>query len=259
MRSSGKAGLSRRMPSPADACLAAGLAAMSLLVVLIARPDAPYRAPDVGSALLAAGAALSLLWRKIAPVTVVTVSAACIVASAAAGYAVTAVQWPAWIGLFTCFSLRIGWARIAAAAVALAAVAGYASLDRGTGGLMELSGVLMCFLIAVVAGDGARNRRAYAEAAEARMRAEAQMRAVLAERASAQERSRLARELHDSLGHAVNVMVMQAGVGRRVFDENPAFAHEALGHVEGLGRSALEELDRLLRIMQPDGGAGGAI
>ncbi|MBB4918871.1 sensor histidine kinase [Streptosporangium saharense] len=80
---------------------------------------------------------------------------------------------------------------------------------------------------------------------------EARERVALAEQVLLQERARLAGELHDALGHAVNVMVMQAGVGRRVFAENPAFGHEALGHIETLGRGALDELDRLLRVLDP--------
>jgi signal transduction histidine kinase len=46
-------------------------------------------------------------------------------------------------------------------------------------------------------------------------------------------------------------MVMQAGVGRRVFGDNPGFAREALGSIETVGRTALDELDRLLRVLQP--------
>jgi len=70
---------------------------------------------------------------------------------------------------------------------------------------------------------------------------------MMAERAVQDERIRWARDLHDAVGHAVNVMVMQAGVARRVFTENPGFAQEALRHIETVGRQALDELDRLLR------------
>ncbi len=71
------------------------------------------------------------------------------------------------------------------------------------------------------------------------------------ERVVLEERARLARELHDSLGHAVNVMVMQAGVGRHVFDERPEFARQALEQVESVGRAALGELDAVLRVLRP--------
>jgi hypothetical protein len=75
---------------------------------------------------------------------------------------------------------------------------------------------------------------------------------MAAENLLLQERSRLARELHDSLGHTVNVMVMQAGVGRRVFADNPDYSREALECIETLGRGALNELDQVLRVLQPD-------
>jgi signal transduction histidine kinase len=88
--------------------------------------------------------------------------------------------------------------------------------------------------------------------AEARRGAESREKALAAERLLLTERTRLARELHDSLGHTVNVMVLQAGVGRRVFADNPTFAQQALGSIESVGRAALDELNRLLKVLQPD-------
>jgi signal transduction histidine kinase len=49
-------------------------------------------------------------------------------------------------------------------------------------------------------------------------------------------------------------MVLQAGVGRRVFADNPTYAQEALVSIETAGRAALDELNRLLRVLQPEGG-----
>jgi signal transduction histidine kinase len=49
------------------------------------------------------------------------------------------------------------------------------------------------------------------------------------------------------------VIVLQAGVGRRVFGQNPDYAREALATIESVGRGALGELDRLLKVLQPDG------
>lgn len=86
---------------------------------------------------------------------------------------------------------------------------------------------------------------------EARRGAESREKALAAERLLLQERTRLARELHDSLGHTVNVMVLQAGVGRRVFADNPSFAQQALSSIETVGRAPLDELNRLLKVLQP--------
>ncbi|QIJ61354.1 histidine kinase [Streptomyces sp. JB150] len=62
------------------------------------------------------------------------------------------------------------------------------------------------------------------------------------------ERNRIARELHDSIGHALTVAVVQAGAARAAGD--PAFTDRALGAIEETGRAALEDLDRVLGILR---------
>ncbi|MEV7861086.1 histidine kinase [Streptomyces hirsutus] len=62
------------------------------------------------------------------------------------------------------------------------------------------------------------------------------------------ERTRIARELHDSIGHALTVAVVQAGAARAAGD--PAFTGRALEAIEETGRTALEELDRVLGILR---------
>ncbi|MFF2074102.1 sensor histidine kinase [Kitasatospora sp. NPDC058162] len=71
------------------------------------------------------------------------------------------------------------------------------------------------------------------------------------------ERNRLARELHDSIGHALTVTVLQAGAAREVGD--PAFVAKALEVIEETGRRAMEDLERTLVLLRetPAGGAGG--
>ncbi|MFD5702190.1 sensor histidine kinase [Streptomyces lasiicapitis] len=68
------------------------------------------------------------------------------------------------------------------------------------------------------------------------------------------ERNRIARELHDSLGHALTVAVVQAGAARAAAD--PEFTDRALEAIEDTGRHALEDLDRVLRILREDGQPG---
>lgn len=64
------------------------------------------------------------------------------------------------------------------------------------------------------------------------------------------ERNRIARELHDSIGHALTVAVVQAGAARAAAD--PAFTERALEAVEETGRAALEDLERVLRVLRED-------
>ncbi|MFI7238969.1 sensor histidine kinase [Streptomyces cyaneofuscatus] len=65
------------------------------------------------------------------------------------------------------------------------------------------------------------------------------------------ERNRMARELHDSIGHALTVAVVQAGAARAAND--PVFTERALAAIEETGRDALEDLERVLRVLRESG------
>ena len=233
-----------------DAWLAAGLVVLSLASALAVPPGAPYRPLDGVTLLLAALGPAALVWRQTAPLVALAVAGLVVVVNAAAGGAIGFLDWPAWIALFTCFDVGDRRVRTAAGAITVVAVAAYLVLDRGDP-VGALPGIVIHFLLAMVVGD-LSSRRARVAATEARRAAESRQQALAAEALLHQERGRLARELHDSLGHTVNVMVLQAGVGRRVFADNPAFAREALVAIETAGRAALDELNRLLRVLRPD-------
>ncbi len=64
------------------------------------------------------------------------------------------------------------------------------------------------------------------------------------------ERNRLARELHDSVGHALTVTTLQAGAAARVLDRDPAFVARALEAIAEAGRTALDELDHVLALLR---------
>jgi signal transduction histidine kinase len=233
-----------------DAWLAGGLAVLAVLHVLLL-PVAPiYEPVEEGRLLLAVLGPLALLWRQTAPVVTQAGASAIIVVNAAAGYPIGFLDWPAWIALFSAWDIGGRRVRVAATVVAALGIAGYVLLDRAAP-VNQLPGIVVHFLVAIVVGE-LSSRRTKAVVAEAHHAAESREQAMTAERLLLTERARLARELHDSLGHTVNVMVLQAGVGRRVFAENPAFAQEALSSIETVGRAALEELNRMLKVLQPD-------
>ncbi|MGA8112082.1 MAG: histidine kinase, partial [Actinocatenispora sp.] len=66
------------------------------------------------------------------------------------------------------------------------------------------------------------------------------------------ERNRLARELHDSVGHALTVTTLQAGAAGRVLDSDPVFARQALAAIEETGRAALADLDHVLGLLREE-------
>ncbi|GAB2837461.1 sensor histidine kinase [Actinocorallia aurea] len=211
-----------------------GVATFAVVVGILTPAEPPYREPDALGWVLFAFSVLALGFLRTSPIAALAATCAVLVANAAAHFPATFVHWPLWIALCACFS-RYDEPRRRAASVGvfLLGLAGFLAFDRAPG--ETLSGIAVGFLIATVGGDALRSRRAYAAEAEARLLLE--------------ERSRLARELHDALGHAVTVMVMQASVGRKVFPSDPAFGREALRHIETLGRGALEELDQVLRAL----------
>jgi signal transduction histidine kinase len=66
------------------------------------------------------------------------------------------------------------------------------------------------------------------------------------------ERNRLARELHDSVGHALSIVTLQAGAAARVLETDPAFARQALTAITDSARTALEDLDHVLGLLRDE-------
>jgi signal transduction histidine kinase len=115
--------------------------------------------------------------------------------------------------------------------------------------------IALCVIIAWTAGYTVRQRRRYA----VRLQEEAASKAV------AQERLRIARELHDVVAHSMSVIAVQAGYGQYVIDTQPGDARVALGAIQATSREALDEMRRMLGALRhadegdaPDAGAGSA-
>ncbi len=109
------------------------------------------------------------------------------------------------------------------------------------------------FAIAWLAGFALRERASQAEAAEERARQAEREREAAARVAVAEERARIARELHDIVAHAVSVMVLQVGAVRHKLPRTLEEDKKALKNVEQAGRAALAEMRRLLGAMRRDG------
>jgi signal transduction histidine kinase len=142
----------------------------------------------------------------------------------------------------------VALAGLALAEVGLAAV----QLTPGRTGVNTLVGNLGVVAAAWLLGRFAHNYRAYAARLEERTVELEQAREELARRAVADERLRLARELHDVVAHAMSVIAVQSGVGAHVASTRPKEAVKALAAIEATSRSALEELRRLLGVLRQD-------
>ncbi|GAB7007068.1 hypothetical protein JCM18899A_45410 [Nocardioides sp. AN3] len=102
----------------------------------------------------------------------------------------------------------------------------------------------LVFVVAWVAGFALRERNLQAETALERAERAERARETAARLAVAEERARMARELHDVVAHAMSVMVLQVGAVRHRMPPSPE--RDALGNVEQAGRNALTEMRRLL-------------
>jgi len=122
------------------------------------------------------------------------------------------------------------FATLAADGVLLRLTGGYSVVD---GGLVSAA---LCVIIAWFTGYIVRQRRRYA----LRLQDEAASKAV------AEERLRIARELHDVVAHSMSVIAVQAGYGQYVIDTQPSDARNALGAIQATSREALDEMRRML-------------
>jgi signal transduction histidine kinase len=113
----------------------------------------------------------------------------------------------------------------------------------------ELIFIPLLFAIGWLAGFALRERADEATAAEVRAAAAERERDTASRIAVAEERARIARELHDIVAHSVSVMVLQAGAIRHRLPDELADEADALKGVEQTGRSALAEMRRLLGAM----------
>ncbi|MFF2144228.1 sensor histidine kinase [Kitasatospora sp. NPDC058190] len=97
-------------------------------------------------------------------------------------------------------------------------------------------GLAATVLIAWLIGNTVRQSRAHADA----------LRGRAAEQAVTAERLRIARELHDMVAHSIGIIAIQAGMGSRVMDTQPAETRNALNAIEATSRETLAGLRRML-------------
>jgi signal transduction histidine kinase len=147
--------------------------------------------------------------------------------------------------------LRAATIRLAAAQPLLLAL-NIAEVVRGDSSVVEVAGVYPFVFGSWGAGVGVRRMRARASHLEDRVGVLARERDERARAAAAEERSRIARELHDVVAHSVSTMVLQASGARQVLRSHIDDADDAMRSVEVTGRQALRELRRLLGILRTD-------
>jgi signal transduction histidine kinase len=240
----------RRMsPAATDAVVAAAIAAGGLTELLIRYPPAD-RSLLAGVAIT--GAYLSLAFRRTHPLGGAAAMFALFIVTNVVLVSLQPLNVPLFAVLLMSWALgrHIGPPRLAAVSLAMIVVAMLVVIStmEGQSGSDFFFPVSFA-VIAWVAGRAVRVRSQLTEELhEAAARAEEAHEAELA-RATADERRRIAREMHDIVAHSVSVMVVQAGGARRILQQDPARAVDAAVHIEETGRAALAEMRRLLGML----------
>ncbi|WP_182886153.1 sensor histidine kinase [Microbispora sp. H10885] len=115
--------------------------------------------------------------------------------------------------------------------------------------------VTAVLLLCWVCGRALRLRRAYLDELVQRAHRLERARDADTRAARAEERSRIARELHDVVAHHVSVMTVQAAAARRMLDTKPDVARDALTAIEEMGRTAMAEMRNIVGVLRTDGPA----
>ncbi|MGW4564714.1 sensor histidine kinase [Streptomyces sp. NPDC004561] len=221
--------------------------AMAVVAVLLGQESRSQGWPELGARayVLVGLAHLPVALRGRWPL-----GAFAVVEAAAVGY-VTLGYWPVvctfglMLALYTVASVRpVRTALVCAACMTALWV--YAGVVSHTPSMASVLGQALLYC-SVLVWFGHLARRS-AELTR-RLRAE---QAERARRAVAEERGRIARELHDVVAHHMSVVSVQAGLARFVFDSDPAKARGALGTIADTSGEALEELRRMLQVLREE-------
>ncbi|MGW5014980.1 sensor histidine kinase [Micromonospora chalcea] len=227
-----------------------------------------FVAGQIGVPAFAVGlaAAVAVFFRRAHPTAVAVAVAALALVQVIAGWGPLAYDIAVLIALYSVvkYADRLRDGIVAGVVAVLGGV--LAALQTPGAGPWWMGAFFYALIVGAVwlAGLNLRTRRLYVLSLEDRAATLEREREAQARAAVAEERTRIARELHDVVAHSMAVMIVQADGVRFTLDRDPATAREAAKVVADTGRAALEEMRRLVGVLreptatQPDPADGPA-
>jgi signal transduction histidine kinase len=222
-----------------------GLGALFVVIVAVEAAGEPMDGASIGLlTVLTLILASCIVLRRRIPFAALVIAA---VALAAESFLQVATEFSPLATLVCAYSVGQYATPARARWGTLIIVAGVVGFFAATPGLhrtdpANLFSVLLVWLVAWGVGYSAARRRDEQERA----------RQALERQVIAEERVRVSRELHDVVGHTVNLLVVQAGAARLMVDSDPAMTRSLLQGMENTGRATLADLDRVLATLRPD-------
>ena len=246
-------------PGAWDILLAGGVVAVSSTLLAQADPDPGFRQPDLLTWVLTLSGSAAVVWARRQPLAALVITGAAFVLltwrgdeSELAPFLVTGMLFQ----LGNQRPRRPAVAGLVVAAVGLLASAASRPPDLGPVGIVQS---LLIFTGAWVIGRMTRSRRqtllALVDAAEQQAATERELGVAERDRTSlaqAEERLRIARELHDVLAHSISVISVQATVGEHLAATDPPAARHALQTIGDVSRSSMGELRQMLSLLRDD-------
>jgi signal transduction histidine kinase len=204
---------------------------------------------EVARTLAGLAAGVSLFWIRRSPFAAFLTNGVAVYALIGLGYPSQFYQWTNLVALFAVAAREETRKAIAALALGWVGVILYFVRFPDEGGLILAGAVMAIWTAGWFAGRAQFARVREAEVIRERDTSRAELGAQQARAQLEAERGRIARDLHDIIGHAVNVMVVHAGAGL-VKSEPASEGHAAFETIAATGRAALSDLDRMLDVLQ---------
>lgn len=239
-----------------DLLFAVAASVLAVSSVVTTDPSSAYDYPpaNVWLVLLALGTSLPIALRRVAPLIAVFISLACV-------SGIMLLRWNEGVtplGLLACLyavavyrglAFALGGLVMVLGSFAIYALAGAPYFDN-IYGLLDSA----IFVAPWAIGLAIRRQRLAREAATQRAIEAERAIAVAEERAVFAERLRIAREMHDVVSHTLSVVTVRAGVARHLLATNAQEAEASLAAIEKSGRSALDDLRRMLGVLRTPSG-----
>lgn len=208
------------------------------------------RPVDLGAYVLIFVATVSLMVRRRWPLVSLAVTLATLLMFAWLDYAGIFVGYAILVAVYSVSvhsGLRVGVISGVATVTALLASYRIGSWDPN---VADNAFDVLAVATAVALGDGTRSRTQLAKEQAARLAAVNAEQERVARQTVLDERTRIARELHDLVAHSMSIVAVQAGVGHYLIDRDPAQAKDALATIESTSRQALTEMRRMLGVLR---------